>query len=397
MKMYGFIGLMLLGGVANAQLKVVGYMYTTGNPNQVDWTMITHLNIAFENPDAAGNLSYGSNNDTYVQKAHQNGVKILVSICGGGMSNDDVMRARYFSLISDANRAAFVGKIVQYLSDHDFDGIDLDLEGPAINADYNKFVADLKAALPEGKLLTAALSHVNNGDLVSSEAVQTFDFLNIMAYDQTGPWNPGSPGQHSSFDFATTSLSWWITNKGLAKEKAILGVPFYGYGFGDDFNEGISYAQILSRFGAGAEARDVSGSTIYYNGIPTIRQKAAYVVDESYGGIMIWQLAQDLPTTNNKSLLRNIHEVIHPVTSIEGDAQAVFTIYPNPAASTIRVNIIDEGYRNALVTISDATGRMFHAVCSTHDVIDVAALPKGVYLLYLTQGRRSVVQKFFRR
>src|SRR5687767_5338493 len=117
MTMCGVIIVMLLSSVANAQLKVVGYMYTTGNPSLVDWNKITHLNIAFENPDAAGNLSYGANNNTYVQKAHENDVKILVSICGGGVSNDAVMRARYFSLISDDNRAAFITKIVQYLDD----------------------------------------------------------------------------------------------------------------------------------------------------------------------------------------------------------------------------------------------------------------------------------------
>ncbi len=134
-------------------------------------------------------------------------------------------------------------KIVQYLEDHDFDGIDLDLEGPAINSDYNKFVADLDAALPEGILLTAALSHLNNGDMVSSTLLFR-PLISSTSWRMMQPVRgiPDRTGQHSSYELATTSLAWWVDNKGLNKEKAILGVPFYGYGFGADANEGISYA-----------------------------------------------------------------------------------------------------------------------------------------------------------
>ncbi len=31
--------------------------------------------------------------------------------------------------------------------------------------------------------------------------------------------------------------------------------------------------------------------------IPTIRKKVKYVIDEAFGGIMIWQLAQDVATS----------------------------------------------------------------------------------------------------
>jgi GH18 family chitinase len=381
----------------SAQLKIVGYSYTNGNPNTIDWSKITHLNLAFENPDVNGNLSFSVSNAAFVTKAKANAVKVLVSICGGGQSNDETMRNRYFTLINDAHRASFVAKIVQYISDHQLDGIDLDLEGPAINGDYGKFVADLKAALPEGKLLTAALSHLNNGDMVSSEAVQLFDFLNIMAYDSTGPWNTTAPGQHSTYEFAVTSLNWWVTNKGLQKQKAILGVPFYGYGFGPDANEGISYDQILTRFGNDAQNRDASGNTIYYNGIPTITKKTQYVVDQGFGGIMIWQLAQDRPTTDPKSLLRNIYNTIHQVTSIEESSDLVFSVSPNPMESVVNVNINDLNFKGAQISISDTTGRDFPTIVKAHDQLDVSGLPAGMYVLKLTKGKRSVVKKVMKR
>jgi hypothetical protein len=300
--------LLLLLGItqAHAQKKIVGYIPTGFGTSSVDFTRITHLMLAFENPDAAGNLSWAAGNDAFVTTAHNNNVKVPVSICGGGASNDATYQTRYTTLMNSTNRAGFISKISTYLTNHNLDGIDLDLEGPAINGNYNDFVVALKNALPS-KLVTCALSHTNGGDLVSNTAAQTFDFIGVMAYDNG--W--GTATHHSTYQFAQTSAAWWVTNKGVAASKVILGVPFYGYtgttGAGD-----ITFGQIVSTYGASAAQADTwtanSGGTIYYNGIPTIRQKSQLVVDQGYGGIMIWQLAQD--ATGSNALLPNIKQVL---------------------------------------------------------------------------------------
>ena len=291
---------------AFGQKKVVGYIPTGYSTSSVDFTRITHLNIAFENADASGNLSWSAGNDAFVTAAHNNNVKVLVSICGGGASNDATYQARYASLMNSTNRSSFISKIVSYLNTHNLDGIDLDLEGAAINSSYSDFVIALDAALPVGKLLTAALSHDNGGDVPTPASIQTLDYLNIMAYD----FGWGQPVHHSTFSYATTCINWWMTNKGLPASKVVLGVPFYGY-TNTTGNGGISFAQILSTYGTAAAQQDTwvaNGNTIYYNGIPTIRQKTQLVVDNNYGGVMIWQLAQDATGTN--SLLYNIDQVI---------------------------------------------------------------------------------------
>jgi chitinase len=224
---------------ASGQGKIVGYIPTNYTTASVDFTKITHLNLAFENPNDAGDLSYNSGNDAFVSAAHANNVKVLVSICGGGASNDPVVQQRYFNLISPANRTSFINKIIGYVNAHNLDGIDLDLEGPAINSDYSAFVIELRNTMPADKLVTAALSHENGGNAVSSLAVQTFDFLNIMAYDMG--W--GQPVHHSTYEYATTCANWWITNKGLPASKVVLGVPFYGY-TNTTGSGGISFASI---------------------------------------------------------------------------------------------------------------------------------------------------------
>ncbi|RYD68205.1 MAG: hypothetical protein EOP84_30080 [Verrucomicrobiaceae bacterium] len=276
----------------------------------IDYAKVTHINVAFENPmDDDGNLSANPANDVLVEKAHAKGVKVLISIGGGGASGDKELLKRYFYLLSPSKRTGFVTKLADYVAKHNYDGLDVDIEGPSINGDYGPFIADLAKALkPKGKLLTSALSRGYGGDQVPSETLRVFDFINVMAYDGTGPWAPDRPGQHSSMELAKEAIKYFVDH-GLSKEKAVLGVPFYGYGFGPDAKgDEWSFAKILAAY-PGAEKVDQIGNTIYYNGIPTIEAKAKYVLDEGLGGVMIWSLNSDAKGEN--SLLEALNRVLN--------------------------------------------------------------------------------------
>jgi chitinase len=280
----------------------------------IDYAKITHINLAFENPlNADGDLSFNPQNEILITKAKANKIPICVSIGGGAASSDKELTSRYFDLISDAKRTAFVAKLTDYVVTHRFDGLDVDIEGPAINTDYGAFIRDLAQALKaKGKLLTAALSQGYGGSNVPDSVFGHYDFLNIMAYDGAGPWSPTSPGQHSSFEFAKSNVDYWL-KRGLPKSKAVLGVPFYGYGFGDAFrNRDYPYKEIITLF-PGAEMWDQLGNSIWHNGIPTIRAKAQYAKEQGLGGIMIWSLDYDV--TGDRSLLSAIAEVLVPRTS----------------------------------------------------------------------------------
>lgn len=276
----------------------------------IDYQKVTHLNIAFENPvNDAGELSFNPANREFIRLARSAKVKVLVSIGGGSASGDKVLQARYFALLGDDKRQAFVTQLADYVVKHQFDGIDVDIEGPSINDDYGDFIADLAAAMkPKGKLVTAALSQGYGGGAVPDAALQHLDFLNIMAYDGTGPWEPEVPGQHSSLGSAKAAVKYW-TGHGLPKDKAILGVPFYGYGFGKAFRKmGYPYPDILKLY-PDADQHDQVGETIWHNSIPTIQAKASYVLEEDLGGIMIWSLDQDV--VGDKSLLNAIHDTLN--------------------------------------------------------------------------------------
>ena len=305
----------LLGAGLHAETRprVVAYV-----PNWIDlrafaetieFGKVTHLNVAFENPvDDGGALSFNPQNAVLLTRAQAQGVKVLVSIGGGSASGDKKLRARYFDLLGEGKRAAFAARLAEYVTAHGFDGLDVDLEGPSINQDYGAFVAALAAAMrPRGKLLTAALSQGYGGDKVPGSVFAQFDFVSIMAYDGAGPWQPKVPGQHSSLEFARRNVGYWI-GRGLAKEKAVLGVPFYGYGFGAAFRKSeYPYRELVAAY-PGAEKVDQVGETIWFNGMPTIQAKTRYVLEQGLGGVMIWSLDSD--AQGPASLLAVIHETL---------------------------------------------------------------------------------------
>ncbi len=305
---------MLVAAAVLASPLVVAYLPNWGDlatlAPKIDYARLTHIDLAFENPqDDEGALSYNPANDAVVALAHAKGVKVLVSIGGGGASGDAELLKRTFLLVSPTKRRTFVGKLRDYVKAHDLDGLDIDLEGPAINGDYAPFIADLGRALKaDGKLLTAALSQGYGGDRVPTETLKVFDFVNVMAYDATGPWNPKEPGQHSSFAYAKSNVAYWA-KRGLPKSKIVLGVPFYGYGFKDGKGTEWSYASILAAY-PGAEALDQVGDAIWYNGIPTIKAKGRLIKEEGLAGAMIWSLDADVP--GEKSLLSALYGALRP-------------------------------------------------------------------------------------
>jgi chitinase len=275
---------------------------------KVDLSLITHLYIAFLVPDANGQFTVNEDLKKLADLAHSKGVQIFASIAGGNPP------AYYSTLINSTNQAGFITSLANLAANHNLDGIDVDLEGALVNASYESFVIGLAQALKaKKKLITAAVATVY-GDSYSDRSLAQFDFINIMCYDKTGPWDKNRPGQHAPLQMVTDDLNYWGNARGVKKEKLSIGLPFYGYGFGGNAPESISFADLVTAYPGSENTDEVAvtgGGTIYYNGIPTIRTKAL-LAKEKAGGIMIWQLRQDAP--GPLSLLSLIHTVTQTQT-----------------------------------------------------------------------------------
>lgn len=287
--------------------RVVGYLSTDNidKMNSIQFCKLTHLNIAFANPDKNGNLIFSGDIDSLIKyaKTVNTDIVISISLAGGVLSAEQAANWSYL-IDKPENRPALIQNIITFVELHHLDGVDVDLEWDAVTSGYSGFVIELKKALSEHKkLLTAALPNNTRFDNINSEALNAFDFLNIMAYDSTGPWTPNNPGQHSSMAFAKDGINFWHKLQNVPSDKLTLGVPFYGYNF--TYPEAISstFGQIVE---AGIQFADQDEiGKIYYNGRPTISQKVEFA-SQNTGGIMIWELAQD--SFGEYSLLDVIHK-----------------------------------------------------------------------------------------
>ncbi|SEK79241.1 Chitinase, GH18 family [Stigmatella aurantiaca] len=292
--------------------RVVGYL-----PNwygsyaswvgKVDFDKLTHVNLAFALGDANGQLQLAPASDlaTFVNAAHAKGVKVFPSLCGGG--GDDRIAPFY----QPARVDAFVDHIINYVVSNNMDGIDVDVEAPdRMGAVYDTFIAKLIAkARPRGLPVTAAVSQwMQHG--MSDTTLRSFDFITVMSYDNTGTWT--GAGEHSSYAQAQTALNFY-SNKGVANDKIVLGVPFYGYCWGNcggSSSKYVLYKDILASY-SNAPSTDwlnVNGAQYSYNGLATMRAKATLA--KQYGGIMIWELAGDVSSSSEQSLLRAIDSSI---------------------------------------------------------------------------------------
>lgn len=289
--------------------KVVGYLpyYRFSLVDNINFDQVTYVNLAFGNLDASGNLVVGNGESVLpiVQKIKTTNTKVLLSIAGGGDTGD-----HWEKYLSSTYRKECILRMVNFVIANKLDGIDVDIEGSLITslgADYNLFVQELKDQLhSKGLAITAALTPTYLDAAITNKTLNSFDFINIMAYDATGPWRPNDPGQHSPYSLAENALDFWTFQKGITKEKLVLGVPFYGRDFDPSDFKALTYEFIISLNSEYAYLDEVG--LLYYNGIPTIVEKSKLALQKA-NGIMIWELGQD--AFNDLSLLAAIDQTVN--------------------------------------------------------------------------------------
>ena len=134
------MALLLTLASAHADKLVVAYV-----PNWVDLkgvlgrpliiAKLTHINVAFENPtNEQGDFSFNARESgADRQGADERRQSPRLHRRRRRRGQQAHCKARYFDLLNDAKRGAFVAKLAGYVVDHGFDGLDVDIEGPSIN------------------------------------------------------------------------------------------------------------------------------------------------------------------------------------------------------------------------------------------------------------------------
>jgi chitinase len=274
----------------------------------------THINIAFANPDASGMMlkddvmtcmSGGAAGAVTlaelrnaVTRLKARGAKVLLSVAGGvipGCSGD------WAALLGDKRRDTVRAELLAIVAAADLDGIDIDIEGELLTAidrqgNYTPFIASLSKALrAKGKLLTVATASYEGG-MIPVSSVRYFDLVMPMSYDAIGlSW--GTPGtEHATYAMAERDIALWLA-RGVKRERLVLGVPFYGYGFGAHAPGG-GFGDLLAAHGDAVMTADVIGRAcagcdyVTLNSPATIKRKSELARSRA-GGVMVWEITQD--------------------------------------------------------------------------------------------------------
>ncbi|KAH9849057.1 glycoside hydrolase [Lenzites betulinus] len=255
-----------------------GWHGTDFPPDKLSWSKYTAVTYAFAvtTPDV-NTVSLEDSDEallpTFVQQAHQNNVKAILTV--GGWTG-----SQYFSsaVATEANRTAFVKTVLGLVSKYDLDGLDFDWEYPnkqgmgcnlISDNDSQNFLSFLQAlrADPAGQNLTLSAAtgivpfNGPDGQPLSdvSAFASVFDYVAIMNYDVWGSWStsvgPNAPlndtcapaaDQQGS---AVSAVKAW-TSAGFPANQLVLGVASYGHSFKVDQSAALTSDNTLAAYPA---------------------------------------------------------------------------------------------------------------------------------------------------
>ena len=315
--------------------------------DKVPYEKLTHVLWSFITPNTDGTLHGDAADDpsaldSMVTLAHAAGTKVIVSLGGGGQSENFVPVAS-----NDALRQKFIGNLVDFVKAHNLDGLDMDWEweySPVPEADtiaYNKLLTELREALPKDKSLSAALpcSRYYGQWFTPEVLVKNLDWFGFMTYDMTGDWD-----EKAMFDSPLyphegyTTWSWQETfdywsKRGVPAEKMVFGIPAFGFEFegatgpGCDFTKGktksLSYAQIIknTNWEIHFDSVSVEPYAVSENSYTTFEDphsaaiKTRWVKENGYAGIMVWEVSHDYIEGVGNPILDSIAFVLQDGTT----------------------------------------------------------------------------------
>ena len=276
-----------------AKLGVTGYLpeYRLDSVNAESIKGINTLIFFGIEPNAGGNITDDSIKAASIKKIadlkKQLGCKIL--LCVGGWN-----RSKHFPAIarSAATRKHFISQALSYCQKHGFDGIDYDWEHPKNERELSNYRSLLieTAKFFRTRHLKVTVAQASWQD-IGEVAYRAIDQVHLMSYDHAFPQ---ATYEKSSHDI--NQLIKW----GCPPGKISLGIPFYGR---NKARASRTYSQLV-RDKSPAPATDVING-FAFNGRKTIIRKVKFAKQQELGGIMIWELGQDVQD-KNLSLLQVI-------------------------------------------------------------------------------------------
>lgn len=294
----------------DSSIVISGYVpgYRIGTLDTSNYGCVNRVNYFSLIPDATGAfqlLSADSSNLVTLKNQIKADQQLFVTLGGASAGGNLTTMAK-----DTAKRSAYVNAVVAFCQKWSVQGVDMDWEiFNGIQPDsalFGQLHRQLYGALhPLGYLLTTAIgvaptSGATSKYLLAKNVYASVDAINVMAY---GPNAMDTYGNQATMLQTQNYLSMFVAN-GVPAGKLILGVPFYL-----NSKTATPTAQLYSWLLTQVPNLDSAANTYQtygYNGIKLMQDKVKYLRHNGYGGIVAWEMGQDVVATSPYSLIRTI-------------------------------------------------------------------------------------------
>jgi spore germination protein YaaH len=346
-----------------------------------DYNSLSHIAYFSYEVDTATGLYttiHDWNTTSLIGNAHLKGTKVLLTVTNFGTS-------RNTKLLSDTTKQnTLISTVITLLRTRNGDGVNFDLEsvGSSQRSNLVKFmtraVKSIRSELPSAEISMAAPAVDWNNSWDLKALSDLCDYLIIMGYDYyysgSSTAGPVAPLETESYN-VTRSVNTYL-GAGVAPEKLMLGVPWYGYDWPvvSNIRKAASTGSATARiYTAARSLAQTNGSTfdemtkvpwvsyksnslwrqLWYDDTVSLAMKYSLVNSKNISGIGIWALSYE---GGSPEIWRTIKKSFSPPDTTGNNME--INVWPNPVIGTSKISFYLADKENVSLRIIDITGKL---------------------------------------
>lgn len=303
-------------GASGASSKAVMAYYESSGSNTALHSFYGYMNQLPTDTfgvDIHGNIS-GTAPTAALSFARSKGMLTFATISNFGATDFDPKIA-HAVITKPARKARFIAKAIKVVQTSNYSGVNIDFEAVPHKdrVAFSSFIHDVADAMRKGGHLTVVSVPAELKDDPSDSWTGAFNFrsigrdadiLQLMTYDENGPWGP--PGPVAGLDWVKPCAQYAASV--VPSKKISLGIPAYGYDWNTTLTTGVqvpwkSIPGLISRTEAVPQwdntssspfftylAKDGSSHVVWYEDATSIPLKSALAVSYDLAGVSVFAL-----------------------------------------------------------------------------------------------------------